>query len=73
MTWLRETLRKAARRVFPWPSRHERKAAIRAARGSREHSQAQASQARGIERQILRIADDDHLAAAIVDQIRRRP
>ena len=58
-------------RWLPWPSRRDRKAAISAARREKEHSQAAAGRAADVERQIRRMAEDNHFASLIADQIMR--
>lgn len=70
MNPLRETLRKAAAMVFPWPPKRERRAAIDAAARSKERAQAAASRAQAVERQIARMVAENHIAAGIAAQIR---
>lgn len=62
-------LRGAVTMLLPWPSRHERQAAITAARREKERSQAQAGQAEDVARQIRRMTDRNHFAELIVEQI----
>lgn len=55
--------------ILPWPAKHERDAAIAAARKEREHSEAAAGRAAVIERQIRQMAADNHFAEAVARQI----
>ena len=55
--------------IFPWPGSRERKAAVTAAQQEKEHSQACARQAAGIEQEIRHLARVNHFADAITDQI----
>ncbi len=57
--------------LLPWPSRHERQAAIEAARREKEQSQATAAHAAVIERDIRRMMEANHFARAIAEQIIR--
>jgi len=66
---VRELPRKAARMLRPWPGQRDRKAAISAARREKEHSQARAEHAAGIEQQIWHLTRDNHFAETIADQI----
>ena len=68
MNWLR----KAARMLLPWPSRSERRDAIASAGREKRRSQASAAHAAGVERDIRRMAAENHFAAAIADQLARR-
>lgn len=63
--------RKVASTVFPWPLKHEREAALRAARQEKEWSQAAAHRAGTIDRQLRQMAADDQFAARIAEQIIR--
>lgn len=56
----------------PWPSRTQRREAITAARDQKERSRASARHAAAIEHDIARMAEANHFAAAIADQIVRR-
>ena len=67
---LREALRRAAGVIFPWPPKHERQAAIAQAARSKEHAREAARKAQAVERQITRMAAENHLAEAIAMQIR---
>ena len=61
MSWLN--------RMFPWPAKHERRAAIAAARAEKERSREQAAQSRVVRQEITRLARVNHYAEAIEDQI----
>lgn len=69
MTWLRRLFRKAGAVLFPWPGRDERLASIQRARREKEYSLGRAAHAVAIERQIERLAEENHFAAAIAEQI----
>lgn len=71
MRVMREALRKVAAVIFPWPAKHEREAAIRAARREKEHSQAGAREASAVEAQLLALASQNHFAQRIAEQIIR--
>jgi hypothetical protein len=58
--------------VFPWPPRHERKAAIAQAARNKDRAQAAAAKARSVEAQIVRMTEENHLAAGIAAQIWRK-
>lgn len=53
----------------PWPARGKRKAAIATARRERERSQAGASRAAQVERDIAELAYANHFAASIAADI----
>jgi hypothetical protein len=55
--------------MFPWPSRHQRKAAITQARSDRHAAEARAADAATLEAQIRRIAAENHFADTIARQI----
>lgn len=55
--------------VFPWPRSDARRAAIDAARAEKERSRASAAQAAGIAGQIRRMAQENHFAQAIAEQL----
>lgn len=57
--------------IFPWPSRQLRQEAISNARREKEQSQSAAAQAAIIQRDIERIAEHNHFAASIAEQIMR--
>jgi hypothetical protein len=57
---------------FPWPGRHDRHAAIASARAEKEQSQAGAAHADAVRRQIEAMREQNHFAAAIVQDIIRR-
>jgi len=67
---LRAALRRVAGVVFPWPPKHERRAAIAQAARRKEHARAAARRAQAVERQITRMSEENHLAEAIAMQIR---
>jgi hypothetical protein len=67
---LKRAARKAAALIFPWPSKHEREAAIAAAAHSRRRAQAAARRAQAVERQIQRMAADNHFGELIARQLR---
>lgn len=56
-------------KLFPWPARSERKAAIAQARGHREAAEARAERAADLQAQIRRIAAENHFAEAIAAQL----
>ena len=56
--------------LLPWPAKQDRQADIAAARGEKERSQAAAARAAAIERDIRRLADDNHWAAAVARSLR---
>jgi hypothetical protein len=51
--------------LFPWPTRSERKEAIRRARHEKERSRAAAASATAIRRDIERMAQANHFAELI--------
>lgn len=51
--------------LLPWPSRHERQAAIGRARAGKEQSRREAASADGIRRDIERMAAVNHFAESI--------
>ena len=57
--------------IFPWPSRHQRREAIGRARTQKEASRLTATRAATIEADIEQIRRDNHLAAAIAEQLMR--
>jgi hypothetical protein len=66
--WLRRNLGMP----FPWPRRRVRHAAIAAARRQKERSQAGAADADAVRLQIEALREQNHFAAAIVEDIIRR-
>ncbi|HEV2258592.1 MAG TPA: hypothetical protein VGS06_36185 [Streptosporangiaceae bacterium] len=56
--------------LLPWPSKHEREAAIAAAREEKESSQAEAAHAADIGRQIRRAQEENSFARAIAQAFR---
>lgn len=71
MNRLTRAARKLEAMIFPWPAKHEREAAIARARHDKEQAQAQANQAGAVSKQIRRMADENHFAQRIADQIMR--
>lgn len=67
---MRRLLRKAAAMLLPGPPRHERKAAIAAARRERERSEADAEHARRLAAELQRLGGNGY-AMEIAAQIRR--
>jgi hypothetical protein len=68
----RETVKRVVAKVLSWPPRHERKAAIEAARTARDAARRKAEQAATVRREIRRIAyDDNHFAERIAGEIIR--
>ena len=57
--------------IFPWPSREQRRAAISHARDQKERSRVSAGHAAVIERDIERMAERNHFASIIAEQILR--
>jgi hypothetical protein len=57
---------------FPWQARSTRHEAIEAARGEKEQSLGELADAKVIQRQIERMAEQNHFAATIAEQIIRR-
>lgn len=55
--------------LFPWPSRQRRQEAIGQARDQKERSRSSAAHAALIERDIERMADRNHFAALIAEQL----
>jgi hypothetical protein len=62
-------LRKAGAVLFPWPGRDERLASIQCAQREKQRSRDGAARAAVLERQIHRLAEENHFAMAITDQI----
>ena len=58
--------------LFPWPTRRERQAAIRAARAEKEQSRARLAHAAVIEHDIDRIRQENHFAQLIADHLTHR-
>lgn len=58
--------------ILPWPSKHQRKAAIRRARREKEQSQRAAAHAGTINADIEALAARNHFAASITSQIIER-
>lgn len=72
MTRITDAARKAARMLLPWPSRHERRRDIASAKAEKQHSRARAAHAAEVEQQIRRIAEANHFAEVIADQLMGR-
>ncbi len=70
MSALRAVARKVAGVLFPWQPKHEREAAIAAAREGRERSQASAAQAAVIGRQIEASREENNFARAVAAAFR---
>jgi hypothetical protein len=58
--------------LLPWPSRHQRREQVEAARQEKLRSQSSAEHAAVIEQAIERMAAENHFAASIADQIMQR-
>lgn len=58
-------------RMFPWPAKHERRAAIAAARAEKERSRATAAESAKVRQQLARLAKENHYSEAIQNQIMR--
>ena len=56
--------------LLPWPARAERRALIAAATAEKERSQASAARAALLERDIRRLAAENHWAAAVAATLR---
>lgn len=69
MTRILAAVRGAMDKLFPWPGRAERKAAIALARGNREAAEARAAHAARVQEQIRQIAEQNHFAEIIARQI----
>jgi hypothetical protein len=65
-------LRSALRALRLWPGKRERKKAVQAAAGEKEESLRRASRARELEREIRQIAEANHFAEVIADQLIQR-
>ena len=65
-------IRRAMDAVFPWPSRSQRRAAVDRARGEKEKSQRSAAHAAAVRDDITSLAERNHFAAAIAEQIAER-
>ena len=63
--------RKAARMLIPWTPRHVRREAIASATREKDQARVRAAHAAQIEQQIRRMAEENHFAAAIAEQILR--
>jgi hypothetical protein len=57
--------------LLPWPARHERREAVSDARREKERSQSGAAHAAVIERDIARMAEANHFASIIAEQLMR--
>lgn len=68
MNWMR----KAAGVLLPWPARAERRALIAAAAAEKERSQASAASAAVLERDLRRLAGQNHWADAVARTLNGR-
>jgi hypothetical protein len=66
------TLRRVMDSLLPWPSRSQRRAAVDRARGEKEQSLRSAAHAAAVRDDITSLAERNHFAAAIAEQITRR-
>jgi hypothetical protein len=55
--------------LLPWPARRQRQEAISDARREKERSQSSARHAATIEQDIARMAERNHFASSIAEQI----
>lgn len=62
---------KAARLLLPWPARHERRQAVADAEQEKHRSQAGAAHAADVERDIRRMAAENHFAEVIAASLRQ--
>jgi hypothetical protein len=58
--------------MLPWPSRSQRRAAVDRARGEKERSLCSAAQAADVRADITSLAERNHFAYAIAEQIAAR-
>lgn len=58
--------------LTPWPPRHQRKAAIRRARGEKERSRRDAAHAGMVQADIEALAARNHIAASLAAQLLRQ-
>ena len=58
--------------IFPWQGKERRREAIAGARAEKERSRLGATRAAVIERDIARMAERNHFAQIIADQIMRQ-
>jgi hypothetical protein len=65
VTWLRRLMGM----LLPWAPRQQRQEAIREARREKERSRLEAAHAAMIERDITRMAEANHFASLIADQL----
>ena len=65
-------LRRLMSMLLPWPSRQQRQEAISDAQREKERSRSSALHAAAIEQEITRMAEVNHFAASIAEQIMRR-
>lgn len=66
----RAAVRRVTGMLFPWPAKHEREAAIAAARAQKKQSRAGAVHAAVIERQIEQAREENNFARAIAAALR---
>lgn len=57
--------------LLPWPSRQQRAEAIASAGREKQHSQDRAAHAATVEHDIRRMAEENHFAALLAEQIMR--
>jgi hypothetical protein len=69
---VRRLLGRVTSLIFPWPSREQRRAAISHARDQKERSRVSASHATAIEQDIELMAQRNHFASIIAEQIMRQ-
>lgn len=62
---------KAARMLIPWTPRRERRKAIASAEREKDQSRTRAAHAAQVEREIRWMAEQNHFAATIAEQIMR--
>ena len=71
MKWT-DALTKAIAAVLPWAPKHERRAAIDAARAEKEHSRGNAAESRQVRQQLTRLAYDNHFADSLRNTLRQK-
>jgi hypothetical protein len=68
---MRKAVKRLAAAALPWPGRHQRKAAIEAARAEADKSRHSARAARAVAADLERMRADNHFALSIAHQITR--
>ena len=58
--------------LFPWPGREQRQASISHARDQKERSRQGADHAAAIERDITQMAERNHFASMLAEEIMRQ-